>query len=178
MPVRAHVVVRLGRQCGGRRVNRNVPLARGVPLARTGPIRSTPAQRTPEETAARDLVMTRADGRCEACAVPAGPDGLDWSHRVARSALGAWTASNGLALCRSCHSWAHRFPVAAVAAGLALRSWQDPATEPAWVRPVNGWKPHHDWWLLDPEGLWVSWDGDRPAPLAYPCRAGLDGRGR
>lgn len=143
-------------------------LTRRAPLTRSGPIRSAPVPRSPEEVHARRVVGARSNGRCEAYGCGRGPE--DWSHRKARSAGGRWDVVNGLALCRGCHSWAERNPGWADAAGLHVPSWDDPATVPVWLHVPNGWLPGFSWWLLDPEGLFVAYDGERPAPAHYPCR--------
>ena len=97
----------------------------------------------------------------------------DFAHRVGAAQGGPVSVVNGLGLCRPCHRWCHDNPDAAVTAGLMLRGWQDPAAEPVWLRPVNGWSPDFGWWLLDPEGVYQAWDGDRPPPVAYPHPGGL-----
>ena len=157
-------------------MNRSTPLARTGGLTRGAPIRYRRAPLTGPEAAAHAAVMARANGRCEACQRPV--DVLDYSHRVGAAQGGPVTVENGLGLCRRCHDWCGENVEAAVAAGLMLRGWQDPTVEPVWVHVRDGWLPDFGWWLptVDEGGpLWVSWDGDRPPPLAYPCRAGLQG---
>jgi hypothetical protein len=144
-------------------------LTRSAPLTRTGP----PARRTPlpsrrpspdtTERAARALVSARSHGLCEAGdGVPAA----DWSHRVARSRLGAWRASNGVHLCRACHAWAHAEPDAARACGLIVATETDPALARVWLDPATAWP---GWWILSDDGLYVAVDTDDPAPRWYPA---------
>ncbi len=149
---------------------RSAPLARSGELRRTGPIRSAPAARTPQEVHARRTVGERSNGQCEIAGCPVPP--TDWSHRVPRSAGGRWEVVNGLALCRPHHAWCHHRPEWSQAAGLTLPGWADPATEPVWLHPESSWLPSASWWVLDPEGLYVAWDGDRPGPAHYPTPAG------
>lgn len=58
----------------------------------------------PSEAKARAIVRVRCAalnyGRCEICAAAVA---TDFAHRLARSRMGEWTASNGLATCRLCH---------------------------------------------------------------------------
>lgn len=112
------------------------PSQRSTQLTRTATTRKRPAV-TPEERHAQSVVRARAQGRCEGCGVPAGPNGpLDWAHRVGRGVGGRWTPENGLLLCRlECHEGQRRPKTAALAKtrGWVLRSSQDPATTPAWL---------------------------------------------
>ena len=95
----------------GQPLKRRTPLRAGKSLVRTGRIaRTSPitykrAPRTSAELQARLLVSARSRGRCE-LALPTVCTGraTDWSHRIARGRGGKWTASDGLAACRSCHS--------------------------------------------------------------------------
>ena len=50
---------------------------------------------------ARARASTRNDGRCE---IGCGRPATDFAHRLARSRMGKWQASNGLMLCSLCHS--------------------------------------------------------------------------
>lgn len=73
-------------------------------LRSSGPIKAKRAPKTSAEMEARLLVSARSRGQCElrlplVCTVKA----TDWSHRIARGRGGKWTASDGLAACRSCH---------------------------------------------------------------------------
>lgn len=104
--------------------------------------------RTDAERDARDLVEARANNRCEGCGRPGR---CEWSHRVARSQGGPFTAENGLWLCGDltggrapttgggCHPWAHSATGRPVAErrGWILRRHQNPALTPALVHPVG-----------------------------------------
>ena len=52
------------------------------------------------ESRCRMIVAERAGMRCEVCC-RAGA--VEMAHRIARSQMGEWRASNILALCHSCH---------------------------------------------------------------------------
>jgi hypothetical protein len=95
---------------------------------------------------------------------------VDWSHRAARSRLGAWRASNGVHLCRPCHTWAHSEPTAAKVAGLIVATGQDPTLARVWLDPATAWR---GWWLLDDDGIYVAVDTDDPAPHLYPTRKAI-----
>lgn len=143
-------------------LRRSGPLQRGKPLvARTALTRRTPllpssslqhggglkrvpfrpqrAAVTPAERRARKLVKARAtDGLCELCGVHPG---REWSHRLPRSAGGAWTAENGVWACsglstppgvQGCHQRAHANPELAYRLGWFVHRGQDPATTPVW----------------------------------------------
>lgn len=125
----------------GKSLKRLTPLKSKTQLARTTPMQRasrltrqaiTPRRPkvSPEERHARKVVAERAGGRAECCG-EYGP--TDWSHRVARSRGGKWCPSNGIALCRFHHSWAHSYPAQAQRMGWILRTNQDPATAPAWL---------------------------------------------
>lgn len=82
------------------------------------------------EANGRYMVMVRSGGDCEKCGKPAS----DWSHRKARSQMGTWQPSNGLALCRKCHSWAHSKPQAARDMGVMIKGSQDPLEVPVKIK--------------------------------------------
>ena len=138
---------------------------RTVPLPRHKALTAARRPRTPGpsltdagETLARLHVTRRSQGGCESgCGRPAS----DWSHRRARSQGGLWMASNGIALCRACHAWAHANPALARLAGWHVPSWADPDTEPAWLAPARpDLRP--GWYQLTPDG------GYRPAVVDVP----------
>ena len=104
----------------------------------------------PLERLARQTVTQRSGGVCEAAGC--WEAATDWSHRVARSQGGPWTASNGVHLCAAHHRACHAHPALAVAAGLHLRSWQSPWLEPAWIGP-NQPGAVAGWWLLRDDGF-------------------------
>ena len=126
------------------------PLPRRVPMPRTRPVVS------PEESHARLLVATRSQGWCE---TGDGQRAADWAHRQARSQGGAWSAANGIHLCRACHAWCHTRPTAARDAGLIVPAAGIPERAPVFLAPPG--EPS-DWWLLTPEG------GFALAPYAVP----------
>jgi len=114
-----------------------------------------------DEALARRLVADRAGGRCELC----GKAGhLDWSHRRARKHGGPWAPSNGMHLCRRCHSWAEHEPVLADAGGWRIVHRDPvPGEIPVWlgagVIPCG-------WYLLGDDGLpvWVTSEGTPRLP--------------
>jgi len=83
------------------------------------------------ERKARRIVYARSNGVCEQCGRQRA---TDYQHRVNRSQGGKWSPSNALHLCHPCHMWIHANPNDANTFGLYLRSWQNPAAEPALVR--------------------------------------------
>jgi hypothetical protein len=89
----------------------------------------------------RRLVYARSGGRCEA---GCGYSALEWHHRKARSLGGRWDASNGLHLCRPCHSWVGEHPLEAAKEGWYLTASQEPSVVPA--------KRFGVWCLLDDDG--------------------------
>jgi len=121
-------------------MKRSGPLRRRSPLRRAAELTRTQLQarrqrRSRAETRARILVATRSSLMCEGCAhAPA----TDWAHRKARSQGGRWCATNGLHLCRPCHSWAHANPTMARSVGWSVRRNHDPAKVPA-LLAGRGW---------------------------------------
>jgi hypothetical protein len=88
-----------------------------------------------QEKRARQLVAERASGvtggpLCEGCLTERAHD---WAHRIARGRGGAWCPTNGLALCRGCHSFQHKRPIEAEAMGWTVPTGSDPATVPVWT---------------------------------------------
>ena len=71
---------------------------------RSRSLQASSKRRRSGEREARSLVFSRARknnwGRCEVCCRFLA---TDWAHRVARSQMGQWRASNGLAACAECH---------------------------------------------------------------------------
>lgn len=115
------------------------------------------------EAAARRIVTARAGGRCELCGVSPA---TDWAHRRSRAQGGPWAASNGLHLCRPCHSWTEHYPTAANAGGWRLvHDLREPASVPVWLRPGSVWP---GWWLLDDEGLYVPHTAARGPDVLPP----------
>jgi hypothetical protein len=139
----------------------------GVPMP--GPRRSslsvTRPTVTPEERWARAVVKARSGGWCE---LGCGREAQSWSHRVAKSQGGPWDATNGLALCSlgtgdpGCHTTIGRTNIPAGLAGRwRLNSWDDPATEPVWIRPSEA-ALDPGWYLLLPDG------GLQPSDCGWP----------
>lgn len=74
------------------------------------------------ERLAKRLVRARSNNVCELrIESVCDGQGLDFSHRLARSQGGPWLASNGVRACRSCHSWCHAHPEVAYSWGWQLR---------------------------------------------------------
>lgn len=76
----------------------------------------------PIPQASRLLVETREIGRCLRC----GMRGSDWHHRRKRSVKDEHQhcACNGVLLCRTCHTWAHAYPLEAKAKGYIVSQFQ------------------------------------------------------
>ncbi|WP_088319880.1 HNH endonuclease [Kineosporia sp. R_H_3] len=138
-------------------MNRSGPLARRAPLPRSRPAVSS------DESQARLLVAARSRGWCE---TGDGELASDWAHRKARSQGGAWSASNGVHLCRACHAWCHNRPTAARDVGLIVPAAGDPERAPVFLAPPG--EPA-DWWLLTPAGGFVLAPYAVP-PALYPPR--------
>lgn len=94
-------------------LQRAAPLARGGPLVRSKPIadrRTTPRLVVVDlvdgigEGIARKRVKARSGLKCEIRLLGCYRIALDWHHRKNRSQGGLWQASNGLHICRFCHS--------------------------------------------------------------------------
>jgi hypothetical protein len=92
----------------GSALQRKSKLVTKTGLARNGkPLRAKkPAKpgAAAQENRARELVYARSLGMCEIQLDGCTQLASDWHHRQNRSQLGKWTASNGLHLCRHCHS--------------------------------------------------------------------------
>lgn len=152
-------------------MKRGGPLPRRTPLkAKTEIPRATTQirQKAPAkpgvvsaERAAKKAVRERSNNLCEA-RIDGACDGkgLDFSHRIAKGQGGPWLPSNGLRLCRQCHSWCHAHPELA-----KLWMWQLPAVSrvvdgnrtlvPAASFPAYIWRP--DAWQA--EWYWLRDDG-------------------
>jgi hypothetical protein len=92
----------------------------------------------PEEV--RDLLMQRADGRCERCGTPMSS--FQIHHRRPRGMGGSRLpdtggASNGLVLHPHCHLWIETHRKAAASLGFLVG--QGRQTESAEVRMSDGW---------------------------------------
>ena len=113
-------------------------------MKRTG-IRRGEGNPIPEES--RRIVERREGRLCARCRGA----GTDWHHRRSRSVrdLHQHCACNGVLLCRTCHEWAHRYPVQAKAQGFVVaRHEAEPGAFP--VRRLDGW------WLLLCDGSDVA----------------------
>lgn len=87
----------------------------------------------------RQVVMARAEGRCEICQRPRA---LEWSHRRSRAQGGGWSPANGLGVCRDCHAWCEANPTQADACGWRIVHRDTPPAEvPVWLHPygMTGW---------------------------------------
>lgn len=94
--------------------------------------------------------MTRAQGRCERCGcddLGSRWDGFSVHHRLPRSRGGGNGPENLLVLCGSgtsgCHGFVESYREAAYECRLLLRTGQDPASEPVFLR---------SWFRLTPAG--------------------------
>ncbi len=75
----------------------------------------------------REVVFDRAGQRCEKCGKHRDVAGLDAHHRQLLSRGGRDELVNLAALCRECHAWCHRNPLAATGLGYIVPSRADPA---------------------------------------------------
>lgn len=121
---------------------RAAALTRGVQMRRRARIRADRKPVTAAETAARRIVAERSHGLCEGCG---RAKATDWSHRKAEGQGGPWCPSNGMHLCRGCHSWAHANPAAARSVGWHVLSGHNYQTTPALIS-------RRGWVLLSPAG--------------------------
>lgn len=81
----------------------------------------------------RAVVEKRDRGLCVRCT----GKGTDFHHRRSRRVRDKHThcSCNGIMLCRTCHKWAHSYPLDAQAEGYIVSQWQE---SPGFVR-VRGW---------------------------------------
>lgn len=150
-------------------LRRHTRLATGKPIQRGGhPMRAKkPAKpgAAAQEGRARKLVYGRSGGICEIQLDGCTQIAADWHHRQNRSQLGQWTASNGLHLCRNCHSKVtdtkgnRRFYEQR---GWIVRSGIDPAEVPVVLWPCGLV------YLLDDGGI------RQPDPFSIPMSSLLD----
>lgn len=122
------------------------PMKPGKPLARKTGIKAKsglkPATKKmrvapkydPTVQPARDLLRARSMGFCE---IDGKNEATDWHHRMNRSVLGKWDASNGLHLCRLCHTTVTETKPEWFANGWCVKSWDNPADIP--VLLFDGW---------------------------------------
>lgn len=98
----------------------------------------------------RDAVVDREDRCCARCGQWA--EGGSLHHRRLKSAGGKNTIQNLILLCGSgttgCHGWAHHERLDALAVGLIVRGFHNPAERPV---KVYG----HGWVYLHPSGVYV-----------------------
>ena len=102
----------------------------------------------------RELVYTRAAGKCERCGTPGQ---MQYHHRRPRGMGGTRRtdtagAANALLLHPSCHEWVERNRAAALDQGFLVTQQHDPAAIP--VRLWNGWC------LLTPDGGYIDSPGE------------------
>jgi len=131
-------------------------------LKRTSKLVARRPVRSPEEVLTRAAVGERGGFLlCICCGVEPG---TDFHHRQSRGTSGpGWRPSNGIELCRPCHSHVTDHPAWSYRRGLMVKSTEDTLAVPVWVHGGG-------WWFLDDEG------GMRPAaglpdPID-PCPAG------
>jgi 5-methylcytosine-specific restriction protein A len=97
---------------------------------------------------ARRLVKTRDKGRCLRCGSPTRNG--EWHHRRSRRVTGPHRhhPCNGVWLCHTCHTWAHKHPDEARNEGLIVSQFiEDPGTI-----PVLTW---HGLVMLDCDGFFT-----------------------
>lgn len=98
----------------------------------------------------RDIVIEREDHCCIRCGQWA--EGGSLHHRRLRSAGGKHTVENLVLIHGSgvtgCHGWCHANPLDALAEGLIVRGYHDPAERPV---KVYG----HGWVYLSADGRYV-----------------------
>jgi hypothetical protein len=103
-----------------------------------------PNKDIPQES--RDLVTERERGLCFLCR----GRGRDWHHRRSRRVrtMHRHCPCNGVLLCRTCHTAAHREPERSRVNGLLVSQWMD---EPFAVPVMDA----HGWWQLLCNGKYV-----------------------
>lgn len=134
-------------------LRRTKPMPRGDNQLRRTAMKPYRPTITAEQRAAHDLVEERAGGWCEiridgTCL----GRGTDWHHRKLRSRGGGNEASNGLWLCRACHSTitnTNGHLAEYEAQGWIVASHDDPAAVPVLLHNAT---VGHDWVLLDDQG--------------------------
>lgn len=101
------------------------------------------SKKTEIPTQSRMLVMGRARAKCERCGMHA-PNG-HWHHRRSRSVHDdlTHTATNGVHLCVSCHTWVHAHPFEARRDGFIVSRYSDPSQEP-FLHSSLGWVFIHE----------------------------------
>lgn len=137
-------------------------LSRSTRLARSGPVKARhTVGLTREERAVKDIVVERAQGRCEIGVICGRAAGTDFSHRWAEGQGGPYLPSNGLLSCRPCHQMLHANPGYAKTYGWFIPPTYRrapggpsepiaPAEVPVWLWQAGGWGP--EWVWLDDHG--------------------------
>ncbi|WP_345264656.1 HNH endonuclease signature motif containing protein [Nocardioides nanhaiensis] len=97
----------------------------------------------------RTSIFVRAGGCCDRCGRGMDPDAWECHHRKLRSRGGEDSFANLVALCSTCHGWAHANPAEATDRGLIVPSWADPGTVPVWRHARAWWLPHGPLWQRD-----------------------------
>jgi hypothetical protein len=87
------------------------------------------------EDLARKAARARGGDRCEICW---SADGLEASHRIARSRLGTWHPANIILACFRCHDWFHDEPITARLGGWFVDTDADPMAVPVYLRSSCG----------------------------------------
>lgn len=82
----------------------------------------------PSMASLRPLLWARCGRMCERCCVYLDYETFDAHHRKFRSRGGLDRIENLVALCQTCHGWAHRYSLDAMTVGLAVLRTEDPAT--------------------------------------------------
>lgn len=141
-------------------LNRRTPLPRGGSLKRTSSRPRRPRDTGPTKTT-REIVWTRAGGRCELCGGSlAGMVGFSVHHRLPRRMGGSSrpelnTPANLIVLCGSgttgCHGRIESNREQAYTDGLLLHDGQDPTSVPVMLT-----NPTRSAW---PQVLWLTVDG-------------------
>lgn len=114
---------------------KRTPLERKTPLRRTRIQRARttePTRRKPRPgrefwQTQREVIYSRAAGRCEHCGRDLDDAGMEAHHRKLRSQGGGHGVENLAALCPGCHKWAHANPDDATRLGFIVRSRSVPA---------------------------------------------------
>lgn len=113
------------------------------------------ASKSPEYAAAREVVLARSGGHCEACGARVTLESMHAHHRAARSGGRNDSPANLLGLCRRDHERVHSRPTMSRELGQIIPSWStaDPGEVPVELRDGC--------WLLGDDGRRFPYHRDK-----------------